>query len=98
MPLSFLWLSQYLKIIVSHDFNILVIVSEDADKLRIHTLSEAGDMDSLEKMVDGSDSEDSSEGSTYAPWFSCEIVTFVGVFSLMAFLKRLILGMFLPVM
>lgn len=27
----------------------------------MHTLSEAGNMDSLEKMVDGSDSEDSDE-------------------------------------
>ncbi|KAG2662829.1 hypothetical protein I3760_16G000500 [Carya illinoinensis] len=39
---------------------IFGVTDEDADKLRIHTLSEAGDMDSLEKMVDGSDSEDSS--------------------------------------
>lgn len=42
-------------------FNFLV--SEDADKLRLHTLSEAGDMDSLQKMVNDSDSEDSGEGS-----------------------------------
>jgi hypothetical protein len=40
----------------------LFALSEDADKLRIHTLSEAGDMDSLEKMVEASDSEDSNEG------------------------------------
>eukprot|EP00257_Ricinus_communis_P024009 XP_015584145.1 uncharacterized protein LOC8269612 [Ricinus communis] len=33
---------------------------EDADKLRLHTLSEAGDMGSLEKMVDGSDSDEHS--------------------------------------
>ncbi|KAF7809556.1 uncharacterized protein G2W53_036299 [Senna tora] len=33
--------------------------SEDADKLRIHTNSEAGDLDSLEKMVDGPETEDS---------------------------------------
>jgi len=45
----------------------IFVLSEDADKLRIHTLSEAGDMDSLEKMVDGSDSEDSSEESPSAP-------------------------------
>ncbi|PPD95556.1 hypothetical protein GOBAR_DD07407 [Gossypium barbadense] len=40
--------------------------SEDADKLRLHTFSEAGDMDSLEKMVDGSNSEDSHEDSADA--------------------------------
>jgi len=34
--------------------------SEDADKLRIHTVSEAGSLDALEKMVDDSDSEDAS--------------------------------------
>lgn len=44
-----------------------LILSEDAIKLRTHTLSEAGDMDSLEKMVEGSDSEDSSEDSSDAP-------------------------------
>ncbi|XP_076883639.1 uncharacterized protein LOC143532487 [Bidens hawaiensis] len=37
---------------------------EDAEKLRLHTVAEAGDMDSLEKMVDGSDSEDSGESSS----------------------------------
>lgn len=36
-------------------------LSEDADKLRIHTVSEAGSLDALEKMVDGSDSEDASD-------------------------------------
>ncbi|KAI7724680.1 hypothetical protein M8C21_004557 [Ambrosia artemisiifolia] len=36
---------------------------EDAEKLRLHTVAEAGDMGSLEKMVDGSNSEDSGEGS-----------------------------------
>ncbi|KAL0000298.1 hypothetical protein SO802_019900 [Lithocarpus litseifolius] len=46
---------------------IFGVTDDDADKLRIHTLSEAGDMDSLEKMVDGSDSEDSSEESPSAP-------------------------------
>ncbi|XP_040997951.1 uncharacterized protein LOC121243962 isoform X1 [Juglans microcarpa x Juglans regia] len=45
---------------------IFGVTDEDADKLRIHTLSKAGDMDSLEKMVDGSDSEDSSGRSSYA--------------------------------
>ncbi|XP_048429090.1 uncharacterized protein LOC125472072 [Pyrus x bretschneideri] len=42
---------------------IFGVTDEDADKLRIHTLSEAGDIDSLEKMVDGSDSDDSGRGS-----------------------------------
>ncbi|KAE9615796.1 hypothetical protein Lal_00017365 [Lupinus albus] len=43
---------------------IFGVTDEDADKLRIHTVSEAGSIDSLERMVDGSDSEDSSEAST----------------------------------
>lgn len=38
------------------------MLSEDADQLRLHTLSEAGDVDSLEKLVDDdSDSEESTE-------------------------------------
>lgn len=37
--------------------------SEDAEKLRMYTVADSGDMDSLEKMVDGSDSEDSGEDS-----------------------------------
>ncbi|KAJ6717318.1 RIBOSOMAL RNA SMALL SUBUNIT METHYLTRANSFERASE J [Salix purpurea] len=50
----------------SRDSSLIVkeifgVADEDADKLRLHTLSEAGNMDSLEKMVDGSDSEDSDE-------------------------------------
>ncbi|KAK6146627.1 hypothetical protein DH2020_020496 [Rehmannia glutinosa] len=40
--------------------------SEDAEKLRLHTVSEAGDLDSLEKMIDGSDTEESSDESTNA--------------------------------
>lgn len=40
---------------------IFGVTDEDADKLRLHTLSEAGDLSSLEKMVDGTDSEDSKE-------------------------------------
>ncbi|KAE9605190.1 hypothetical protein Lal_00025544 [Lupinus albus] len=48
----------------SRDSSLLVkeifgVTDEDADKLRIHTVSEAGNMDSLERMIDGSDSEDS---------------------------------------
>lgn len=40
------------------------IHSEDADTIRLHTLSEAGDMDSLEKMVNDSDSEDAEDEKT----------------------------------
>ncbi|XP_039035297.1 uncharacterized protein LOC120171698 [Hibiscus syriacus] len=45
---------------------IFGVTDEDMEKLRLHTFSEAGDMDSLEKMVDGSDSEDSNEVSSNA--------------------------------
>ncbi|GLT29191.1 hypothetical protein SLA2020_040720 [Shorea laevis] len=53
----------------SRDSSLIVkelfgVTDEDVDELRIHTLSEAGDMDSLEKMVDGSDSEESSQDSS----------------------------------
>ncbi|CAA2984271.1 uncharacterized protein LOC111395405 [Olea europaea var. sylvestris] len=41
---------------------IFGVADEDAEKLRLHTVSEAGDMESLEKMVDGSDSEESTVG------------------------------------
>ncbi|KAK9274460.1 hypothetical protein L1049_021707 [Liquidambar formosana] len=56
----------------SRDSSLIVkeifgVTDEDADKLRIHTLSEAGDMDSLEKMVDNSDSEDSGDGTSKSP-------------------------------
>lgn len=37
---------------------IFGVADEDAEKLRLHTVSEAGDMDSLEKMVDVSDSQE----------------------------------------
>ncbi|QCD96004.1 hypothetical protein DEO72_LG6g705 [Vigna unguiculata] len=40
---------------------IFGVTDEDAGKLRIHTVSEAGSLDALEKMVDGSDSEDASD-------------------------------------
>ncbi|KAL0296512.1 UNVERIFIED_CONTAM: hypothetical protein Sradi_6703300 [Sesamum radiatum] len=40
---------------------IFGVADEDAEKLRLHTVSEAGDLDSLEKMVDGSDATDSSD-------------------------------------
>ncbi|MBA0649193.1 hypothetical protein Goklo_016782 [Gossypium klotzschianum] len=55
----------------SRDSSLIVkeifgVTDEDADKLRLHTFSEAGDMDSLEKMVDGSNSEDSHEDSADA--------------------------------
>ncbi|XP_019163150.1 PREDICTED: uncharacterized protein LOC109159507 [Ipomoea nil] len=45
---------------------IFGVADEDAEKLRLHTISDAGDLDSLEKMVDGSDSEDSSDESSHA--------------------------------
>lgn len=40
-----------------------ILHSDDADNLRIHTFSEAGDMGSLEKMVENSDPEPASESS-----------------------------------
>ncbi|KAI4370703.1 hypothetical protein MLD38_019024 [Melastoma candidum] len=43
---------------------IFGVTDEDVDKLRLHTLSEAGDVDMLEKLVDDdSDPEDSGESS-----------------------------------
>ncbi|KAK2995792.1 hypothetical protein RJ640_013518 [Escallonia rubra] len=56
----------------SRDSSLIVkeifgVADEDAEKLRIHAVSEAGDMESLEKMVDGSDSEESVDGSKAAP-------------------------------
>ncbi|KAJ9549396.1 hypothetical protein OSB04_021939 [Centaurea solstitialis] len=49
---------------------IFGVADEDAERLRLHTVAEAGDMDSLEKMVGDSDSEsdtkDSGEGSASA--------------------------------
>ncbi|XP_031373499.1 uncharacterized protein LOC116188348 [Punica granatum] len=52
----------------SQDSSLIVkeifgVTDDDADKLRLHTLSESGDMGSLEKMVDDSDSEGSDEES-----------------------------------
>ncbi|KAK6146636.1 hypothetical protein DH2020_020505 [Rehmannia glutinosa] len=45
---------------------IFGVADEDAEKLRLHTVSEAGDLDSLEKMIDGSDTEESSDESSNA--------------------------------
>ena len=49
---------------------VMKFCSEDAERLRLHTVAEAGDMDSLEKMVgesdSDSDSKDSGEGSASA--------------------------------
>ncbi|KAL8201428.1 hypothetical protein R6Q57_012767 [Mikania cordata] len=39
---------------------IFGVADEDAERLRLHTVAEAGDMGSLEKMVDGSDSGEGS--------------------------------------
>ncbi|CAK9174105.1 unnamed protein product [Ilex paraguariensis] len=43
------------------------VADEDAEKLRMHTISEAGDMGSLEKMVDGSELKDLHDGESIAP-------------------------------
>lgn len=44
---------------------IFGVADEDAEKLRLHTISEAGDLDSLEKMVDDcSDEEDTDKESS----------------------------------
>ncbi|CAH9056946.1 unnamed protein product [Cuscuta epithymum] len=37
------------------------VADEDAEKLRLHTISDVGNMETLEKMVNGSDSEDSND-------------------------------------
>ncbi|XVE66418.1 hypothetical protein DITRI_Ditri08aG0078800 [Diplodiscus trichospermus] len=55
----------------SRDSSLIVkeifgVSDEDAEKFRLHTFSKDGDVDLLEKMVDGSDSEDSSEDSSGA--------------------------------
>ncbi|KAM7277189.1 hypothetical protein ACFE04_019055 [Oxalis oulophora] len=52
----------------SRDSSLIVkeifgVTDEDAEKVRLHTLSEAGDMGSLEKMIE-SDTEDSIEDSS----------------------------------
>lgn len=44
----------------------LIYFSEDAEKLRLHTISEVGDLGSLEKMIGGSDEEESSDDSAKA--------------------------------
>lgn len=46
---------------------IFGVTDEDADTLRIHTLSEVGDVESLEKMVDDSDTEDFKDESISSP-------------------------------
>ncbi|CBI35351.3 hypothetical protein VitviT2T_016170 [Vitis vinifera] len=46
---------------------IFGVTDEDAEKIRMHTLSEAGAVDSLEKMMDTSDTEDSSEDDSNTP-------------------------------
>ncbi|KAK7308353.1 hypothetical protein VNO77_41955 [Canavalia gladiata] len=43
---------------------IFGVTDEDVDELRIHTVSDAGNLDALENMVDSSDSEDASEASS----------------------------------
>ncbi|KAL3510165.1 hypothetical protein ACH5RR_029566 [Cinchona calisaya] len=46
---------------------IFGVADEDAENIRLHTVSEDGDLDSLEKMVDWSDSENSPDESSNAP-------------------------------
>ncbi|XP_034698825.1 uncharacterized protein LOC117924325 [Vitis riparia] len=46
---------------------IFGVTDEDAEKIRMHTLSEAGAVDSLEKMMDTSDTEDSSVDDSNTP-------------------------------
>ncbi|KAK6931787.1 hypothetical protein RJ641_003580 [Dillenia turbinata] len=53
----------------SRDSSLIVkeifgVTDDDADKLRLHTVSEAGDVDLLEKMVDDSDLEESTGASS----------------------------------
>ncbi|ONK73756.1 uncharacterized protein A4U43_C04F34950 [Asparagus officinalis] len=43
---------------------IFGVTDEDADTLRMHTLSENSDMESLEKMVDDHDEEEADEGNS----------------------------------
>ncbi|EYU30244.1 hypothetical protein MIMGU_mgv1a007830mg [Erythranthe guttata] len=43
---------------------IFGVADEDAEKLRLHAVSEAGDLDSLEKMIDGTDAPESSDESS----------------------------------
>lgn len=44
----------------------LICFSEDAEKLRLHTVSEVGDLGSLAKMIAGSDKDESSGDSAKA--------------------------------
>ncbi|GAB2275335.1 hypothetical protein Dimus_010097 [Dionaea muscipula] len=46
---------------------IFGVTDEDVDELRISTFSEAGDVDSLEKLVDESDSEEDNEKNSAEP-------------------------------
>lgn len=57
----------------SRDSSLIVkeifgVADEDAEKLRLHTVSDSGDVDSLDKMIDdGSESEDSGDGLSNKP-------------------------------
>lgn len=57
----------------SRDSSLIVkeifgVADEDAEKLRLHTVSDSGDVDSLDKMIDdGSESEDSGDGLSNTP-------------------------------
>ncbi|CDP18126.1 unnamed protein product [Coffea canephora] len=67
---KFTWIS-FLFGIFSRDSSITVkeifgVADEDAENIRLHTVSEAGDLDSLEKMIDWSESENSPDESSNA--------------------------------
>ena len=45
-------------------FSVFLVSSEDADSLRIHTLSATGDIESIQKMVDDLDIEQGPSSSS----------------------------------
>jgi hypothetical protein len=54
----------FLPSIVTAILFCFLMSSEDADSIRIHTLSATGDIESIQKMVDDSDLEHGSSSST----------------------------------
>ena len=57
----FLFTSTAFLVIIFFDF---LVCSEDADSLRIHTLSATGDIESIQKMVDDLDIEQGPSSSS----------------------------------
>jgi len=57
----FLFTSTAFLVIIVFDF---LVCSEDADSLRIHTLSATGDIESIQKMVDDLDIEQGPSSSS----------------------------------